>query len=260
MWRDNANVDMNKVAIRRHGGRRFRVKARTARAGVLLAIVGGCLLATLAGFHFLPPLAALEGGLSDRLLAASRRAPEQQHPNVSIIVINEGVLARLPYRSPVDRGFLADLLLAIRGAGVRGVGFDILFDQATEPAKDARLAQAIRDFPAPVAVAWADARAGMQESQLAWLKQFIEASGARRGAAGLVLDRDGVVRRHRLRDPEAGVVSLPAALVGEEGTGDGARAERIDWLGRTADGKTPFQTLPANGLLAMAKQPAILKR
>ena len=63
------------------------------------------------------------------------------------------------------RGFLADLLDALKGANVKAVAFDILFDQATEDEKDIRLALAIRDFPAPVVVAWGDDRAGLTEDQ-----------------------------------------------------------------------------------------------
>ncbi|WP_416899162.1 MAG: CHASE2 domain-containing protein [Minwuia sp.] len=211
---------------------------------------------TMAGFIAFAPLVALEGALSDRLTAAARPPSEAQHPGVSVITINEATLAKLPYRSPIDRGFLADVLEAIREAGVKAVAFDILFDQPTEDAKDVRLALAIRDFPAPVTVAWADARAGMTEDQDAWLAAFIDASEAQPGGAGLLFDADGVIRRHRVLDPESGVVSLPAGLVGADEGGP----ETIAWLADTADGKSAFQVLPAHSIVLMAKRPAILKR
>lgn len=220
-----------------------------------LLVAGAAAAASLGMFGGLPPFAALEGGLTDRLQAVARPPAPAQHPGISVVAITEATMARLPYRSPVDRGFLADMLEAIRDAGVRSVAFDILFDQPTEPEKDLRLAKAIRDFPAPVVVAWGDARAGLTEKQQAWLESFIEASGAEPGAAGLLFDGDGIVRRHVPVDAASGMRSLPAAAVASE-----ARApEIIDWLGRTADGKEPFQILPAHGLPLMAARPAVLR-
>lgn len=230
--------------------------APVRRSGLAAAVALAAVVLVWTAFTRLPPLVGMEGGLSDRLQAVARTAPEGQHPGISVVAITEATLARMPYRSPVDRGFLADVLDAIRDAGVRSVSFDILFDQPTEPEKDLRLVKAIRDFPAPVVVAWGDQRAGLTEKQQAWLDAFIEASGAERGAAGLVFDGDGVVRRHVPVDPESGVRSLPAAAVDFRGAPD---AEVIDWLGHTTDGKEPFQILPAHSLPLMARRPAILR-
>lgn len=221
-------------------------------AGIIIA----CVLLTIAGFQYLTPLAALEGQVSDRIQAAAREAPDEQHRQISIIAITEKTLARLPYRSPVDRGFLADVLEAIQDASVRSVAFDILFDQPTESAKDQRLAAAIRNFPAPVIVAWADARAGLTKKQQKWLESFIEASGAERGGAGLAFDNDAVVRRHEPFDSTTENRSLPAALA----QADERRGAPIAWLGKTKDDKEPFQVLPAHSLKLMAKRPAIIKR
>jgi adenylate cyclase len=237
-----------------HKGSGQRGKIRRLFTGLAVAVA--VTAASIAGFTLLGPLASLEGALADRLAAAARPAAEKQHPGVSVVTVNEATLARLPYRSPLDRGFLADLLEAIREAGVKAVAFDILFDQPTEDDKDIRLALAIRDFPAPVTVAWADSRAGMTEDQQTWLSAFIEASGAAPGGAGLLFDADGVIRRHRVLDEESGNTSLPARLTGaKEGS-----SEVIAWLAPTADGKPAFQTLPAHSLVLMAKRPAILKR
>ena len=225
------------------------------RWGLGLLVAATAAAVALGAFAGLPPLAALEGGLTDRLQAAARPAAPAQHPGVSVVAITEVTLARLPYRSPVDRGLLADLLDAIRDAGVRSVAFDILFDQPTEPEKDLRLIEAIRDFPAPVVVAWGDARAGLTQEQQTWLEAFIEASGAERGAAGLVFDGDGIVRSHAPVDPVSGARSLPAAAVGSQAS----EPEIINWLSRTSDGKEPFQVLPAHGIPLMAGQPAVLR-
>ncbi|MEC9345378.1 MAG: adenylate/guanylate cyclase domain-containing protein [Pseudomonadota bacterium] len=221
------------------------------------ALVAGLLSALL--FALLPPLAALEGAIADRIQVLARPVQPRQHEGISVLTVTEATLARLPYRAPLDRGFLGDLLEALRDAGVAGVALDILLDQPTEAAKDARLAGIVADYPVPVVIAWADARAGLTDKQQAWLAAFRETSKAMPGDAGLVYDADGVIRRHALIDPGSGTLSLPAALAGERARVTESPAI-TDWLGTTADGKEPFQVLPAHSIVAMAKRPALLRK
>ena len=51
-------------------------------------------------------------------------------------------MTQFPYRSPVDRAFLANLLKTLEKKGAKAIGVDVLFDQPTEPEKDALLKQA----------------------------------------------------------------------------------------------------------------------
>lgn len=238
----------------RKADRRGRMNRLRLLAAVILAIL--IALISQAGFRHLAPLAVLEGALTDRMTAVVRLPQSVQYNRLSVITINEATMARLPYRSPIDRGFLADVLLAIRDAGVRSVGFDILFDQPTEPEKDLLFAETIRDYPVPVVLAWADGRAGLTDKQQAWLQQFLTVSNAVPGVVELLLDRDGVVRKYRPSDPVSGFASLPAALTGITGE----TTETVHWLAGTADGKDAFQVLPAHSVVLMAKRPAILKR
>src|SRR5689334_10002734 len=53
---------------------------------------------------------------------------EPPHPRLVLIGITEETLAPFPYRSPVDRGFLAGLLDHLAAAGVAAIGLDILLD------------------------------------------------------------------------------------------------------------------------------------
>ena len=48
---------------------------------------------------------------------------------------------------------------------VRAIGIDILFDQATEPAKDAELQRTLRELSVPLVVARVDAGIGLSDSQ-----------------------------------------------------------------------------------------------
>ena len=70
-------------------------------------------------------------------------APEPQNKDVVVLTLTEDTLAQFPYRSPVDRAFLAELIRTVDAAGARAIGFDVLFDQPTEPEKDAALAAAL---------------------------------------------------------------------------------------------------------------------
>jgi adenylate cyclase len=114
--------------------------------------------------------------------------------SVVLVTVTEETLAALPYRSPIDRGFLADLIEHIGKAQPRAVGIDILFDQPTEPQKDERLARVLEEARFPLVVASAEAADGLTQRQIDWLAAF--SASTPRGLATLSLDPfDGVVRR-----------------------------------------------------------------
>src|SRR5918911_5157338 len=81
------------------------------------------------------PLASAERlleALAFRLFAPSRPQSER----IAIIGITEETLLRLPYRSPIDRGFLAHLIDDLAAAAPAAIGLDILIDRPTEAVKD----------------------------------------------------------------------------------------------------------------------------
>jgi class 3 adenylate cyclase/CHASE2 domain-containing sensor protein len=158
----------------------------------ILAIILVAAVFAMALPRVLPGIQAMENWLSDYRFA-TLAPPTPQDDRIVIATITEETLATLPYRSPVDRGFLARLLRALEIAGVRAVGFDILFDQPTEPAKDDALRQAILDFPVPVVVAQAGKTESLTDQQRAYLRQYT--AGMTHGLANLVKDDvDGTVR------------------------------------------------------------------
>lgn len=106
---------------------------------------------------------------------ASYYAPhEPTHPEIVVVAITEDTLARFPYRFPVDRGFLAQLMKYFKEAGVKLVAFDILFDQPTEAAKDAAFREAALAFPTPVITGWTDRQTGLTEKQWAFQHEFLK--------------------------------------------------------------------------------------
>lgn len=133
-----------------------------------------------------------------RDLAMSTISPfTEPGEDIVIIAITEETLGGFAYRSPIDRRFLADLIDKLAKAGPKAIGLDILFDQATEPQKDAALvaaiARAANQSGVPVIIAEALAEDGLTPAQISFLDDF--APKAVRGLANLRRDPyDAVVR------------------------------------------------------------------
>ncbi len=186
-----------------------------------LALLGAVVCFSLALPRFFVPVAAIENWISD-LFAVFTTAPESQNQDVVVLTLTEDTLAQFPYRSPVDRAFLAELVRTVDRAGARAIGFDVLFDQPTEPEKDALLAQAFRDAKLPIVAAWAGAGAGLTPAQSAYLADYTRP--VHPGLANLRKDdRDGTVRE--ILAPEEGRYCLPcevARTMGKAVPGDTA--------------------------------------
>ena len=160
-------------------------------AGVAAPILIAALVFWLSRWQ---QVVALAENWSQDLRIAWTTPVSPQHPDIVVLTITEATLATLPERSPIDRGFLADLLETLEQANVRAVGLDILFDAATDPDKDARLRKLMRGFPVPLVAAWADHQSdGLTLAQSAFLDGFL--AGIDRGQAALLKDpHDDVVR------------------------------------------------------------------
>ncbi|MDP6786828.1 MAG: adenylate/guanylate cyclase domain-containing protein [Rhodospirillales bacterium] len=116
-------------------------------------------------------------GLADQWLAdfriAALSAPEPQNEDIVIVTVTEDTLAQFPYRSPLDRGFIRDVLLTLEERGVRAIAMDILIDQPTEAAKDAALKATIEGLTVPFYAAYAGTAEGLTESQSKYLDAFL---------------------------------------------------------------------------------------
>ena len=168
---------------------------RALRAREILSITAIVAVAFAAGLWLpplLPMLKAAENFLADFRFATLTR-PEPQNGDVVVVAITEDTLATLPYREPLDRGFLTRLFGHLEAAKPRAIGFDVLFDQPTEPDKDEALRRALAASAVPVVVARARKEDGLTEPQLAFLGRFTE--GLRTALVNLVRDgADGTVR------------------------------------------------------------------
>ncbi|MFV3130318.1 CHASE2 domain-containing protein [Niveispirillum sp. KHB5.9] len=219
------------------------------RLPIILSILLLAGLAPLALVRAAPFLQGIENWVADYRVATRTPAAAQQ-PDIVIAAITEDTLARFPYRSPVDRAFLADLLRMLEAKGAKAVLLDVLLDQPTEPAKDQALAEAIRGLGIPLVVSHGGAAEGLTEAQVAYIDAFVPAP--RRGWANLVKDNlDGTVRWIFPGKPapdghwQAGVVP---ALAAHLGLTPPRGLTPIAWRGRPDAATAPFRQFPAHAV------------
>jgi class 3 adenylate cyclase/CHASE2 domain-containing sensor protein len=166
-----------------------------ARKSQLLGavIAAAATLISALSVIFIAPLAGLETKLAD-IRVAALQPPLPPSDQLVVIALDEATLARLPYRSPIDRGLLADLLEAVAKKGARAIALDILIDQPTEPDKDARLKTTIASLTVPVRVSFTSSPTIVTPEQLAYMAGFVPAD-KRMDARMLTDPFDGMVRR-----------------------------------------------------------------
>lgn len=231
--------------------------AGSARAAPFLIVLGTALFVTLIFRVF--PFWNAEEAVADARIALLGPAAAEQNAQVALVTITEDTLALLPYRSPIDRALLAEVTLALKAAGARAIGFDILFDRPTEPDKDEAFLAAAHGEGAPVVLAWADPSLGLDEVQAATLGTFIAASGAQPAVPLLSVDADGTVRRLSPRERD-GKPSLAVALAQAAGETPPPIKGRIAYLRPPADGTDTFLAMPAHAIVPLSlAQPEMMK-
>ena len=203
--------------------------------------------------RYIPLIGSAERWLDD--LRVSLLAPaEPQHPDIIVVAITEDTLAGLPYRSPVDRGFIADLVEWLDSAGVRAIGIDMLFDQPTEPAKDDRLREVVLGATAPTVVAWADTEDGLTERQAAYLNAYM--AGVDRGFANLMTDpHRGAVRWIYPGREHDGKMTpgFVGAMLSAVGIVPPDRPITLAYRSPPEPGASSFRTFPAHALKLLPK-------
>lgn len=154
-----------------------------------------------------------------------------QHPGVALVEITEDTIARFPYRAPVDRKFLAELLKQIEAKGARGVAVDVIVDQTTEAEKDELLARTIAEMKIPVVFSYANTEDDfMTEDQAEYIDEFLPED--KRGYAWMKLDFDGTARTiYAGRPLPSGrfVHGLPGSIAEKLGYAVGTHDQEIDF-------------------------------
>lgn len=212
---------------------------------IVLIVTAICVLAA----RFVPFVQLVENWVYD-LRVASLTPSMPQSDTIIIVTITEDTLSTLPYRSPLDRQFLSNLLHQLERKGATLIGIDILFDQPTESAKDEALRKTLRALNIPVIVASVDADAGLTERQTTFMKGYLDGLG--RGLAYVAEDTtDGTVRSIYIRNQQGGrsTLGFAAALAKVAGVEvPDVDLIPLDYRGRPDVATPPFRTFPAHAI------------
>ncbi len=192
-------------------------------------------------------LASVERFIGD-VEVAGFRPIEPQSQDIVVVGLTEETLKLFPYRSPVDRAFLADLLTTLASRQPRAIGLDVLLDQPTEPAKDDALRRAIAELPVPLVVSFVDESEIVDEKQRKFLDDFVPAQD-RVQAIEAVDAFDGTARwiypGHEMPDGTY-MPGFARGILAKIGIQTPQQQVEIAWRGRPDDQTEPFREFPAH--------------
>jgi adenylate cyclase len=216
---------------------------RKALSFVAVAVIATAV--SVLGVREIGVLRSLENITGDARIAV--QPPQPQSKDIVIVALDEATLAQFPYRSPIDREFLANLLRTLEAKRAKVIGLDVILDQPTEEAKDEKLKATLRELTTPLFVSYTLEKSVVNADQLAYMNDFVPPE--RRAAANLLTDAfDGTVRQiypgRTEPDEPPGFVYKALALAGRPV--DQRQPVEIAWRARP-DMETPaFATYPAN--------------
>ena len=200
------------------------------------------------------PLFELINNWFDDQRIANFLPQEPQYQDIVVVTITEETLQLFPYRAPIDRKFLSDLLRNLEQKGVRAIFLDVLFDQPTETTKDKLLYQTLRTLSVPLVVGFGFDNSGktMTAAQLDYLKSFVPTNT--RGLANLVKEQlDNTARWIYAGNKVAGgeyIQGAAIALVEKVGVKvPPLNKKLIAWRGAPKDKDLlPFISFPAHSV------------
>lgn len=179
---DGQTMSTARNEIKRHG-----------RNGAVIALLVA--LASWLSIEYVTVLRMSAEWLGDIQVAVAEPAAPQ-HPDIVVLAITEDTYATLPFRAPINRGFLADVLTSLQAKNVRAVGVDVVFDQPTNPDEDARLKAMIENYDRPLVIGIGNAEADLTPRQLAFQAKYLAQADV--GLVNLP-KRDGTVRETFIR-------------------------------------------------------------
>lgn len=161
------------------------------------ALIALAAAALALGLALWPPFRMVEARVFDLFstIAPPPIAPPPGESGIVIVAIDEPSFAEAGRRWPWPRSLHGELVEALRRAGARAIGLDLVFAEPSDPAEDAALARAM----GPDVVLAADESVietpqGRQVLRAEPLPE-LTAAGAASGLASVALDRDGALRR-----------------------------------------------------------------
>ncbi|MCP4472004.1 MAG: CHASE2 domain-containing protein [Gammaproteobacteria bacterium] len=133
--------------------------------------------------------------------------PRPQSEDITIVLIDEKTVMKYPYRSPLDRSLISDLLQALEAKSVAAIGINVLFDRPTEADKDLRLYQQLRSTSVPVVLSKVSSSSGFSAEQVWFANEFV--GNLRTGLSLIYRDPvDHTVRASLLRQVQRRTVQL----------------------------------------------------
>ncbi len=167
------------------------VSAKGRRSATLIAVVLA-VAATVAALTATGPYRLADARLADLVATA---LPPKPSADVVVVAIDEPSFADVGAQWPWPRSLHGRLVTALRGAGARAIGFDVVFAEASTAVEDAAFARTL----GPDVVLGADQSVieTPQADQTVRTEPLpaLTAGGALSGLVSVVLDGDGVLRR-----------------------------------------------------------------
>ena len=168
----------------------------------------------------IPIVVDAERALYDiRSLISGLSDPVDQDQRILMVTYNQDTLAATGKRSPLDRAILARALANLDAMGAKGIGIDILIDQA-QP-EDEQLIAAMRAMRTPVWLGYAtntftgiDVEVWQQEFMDRWERR-LAGSNVKKASIRLEADPDNVIRSWPSQPAELPAL-LPLAMTGRE--------------------------------------------
>ncbi len=189
---------------------------------------------------------------------------DRPYQNIAVVVVDAESLEKsgIPATVPVDRGWMAKLIIAVAEQNPAAIGLDFYFTSAIDAVKDEQLTAAIRDAKTPIVLAAVNDEFLRTESQRSFQRAFLQKVNRPAGHIYLQQSKEIFTLGDKAtRGVDHGFVggrytsfsSTLARLPAVEST-FGARKipggiQRIDWLLPPEDGET-FTLIPAHDILA----------
>lgn len=236
------NVDVTPRANKAARGKRFLSALTLAAVAILSAVI------SFVAVERFDVLTSLDSVIQDweisRLIS-----PKPIYDDIVILAVNENTLRQFQYRSPLDRAFLSKVLNKVAKGKPKGIGLDFLFDQPTEPAKDAELKATLANLPVPLVVAYTEDPSIVTPEQLAYLRSYVPVS--RRAMANAAKDQHGTARLIFPGEKDASgryIMGFNRALAAYSGVKTEAVSQPIVWTRPPVGEKFAFPEFEAQAV------------
>lgn len=211
---------------------------RRRRAGIV--ILAGLVALLVLPLSLTAPWRLVEARAFDYL--STFRPPPRPVPGPIVVAIDEPSLSEIGLQWPWPRDLHAKLIVALRKAGARAIGLDIIFAEPSSEKADAALEAALG--PDVVLAGDETLIQTPQADQLVRTEPLprFRAAGARTGLASIALDGDGVLRRLPAY-PDGFAAVLQAAAGGSPQPAEGTRLIQAFGPTRTYETVSYYQAL-----------------